>query len=610
MISMLFLLVLLARLDNWIFKNETFSNLAFGFQIGEENESLTLLKQAAERNCNLHANADLGLCLGYQNILGQNAFFGHPLTAAFGRSLLSTYSGEGWLETLQLTAVSAQAFGGLVALFLSVVFLVALPGRARLVAATALLAVLLLGFLRDDGPSVFPDLMDDGPQWWEAIAIALAAGLLLLPARAAWPVHSDASRGWIESHPSRAKLLPTAALILLILHSITPEVLTWVPQIAGFLLLIYCAALLVRGQNQGVWILVLVALLFVFLLISAGEANLLRRPEDAKHQLFFAFGAFCAYVAAAPQGRLVWMLPVLGVFHFPALGVLSLALFLAELPLCVKRKKISLLSVVTLVTAAGCTLLTNTFENDLVGTHAVRFAPIAEMFVGSELFLPTLLSAVVVLALSLWMLLSSEEGSNEVARVGFLLAQALVIISIAQVIREADAGLRLQPGFFVFADLPRKVVPGITFAAVAMLALALNDALAGLEDPRASEAAAPVRRFLPSLLFAFILAVGCSKLELRLRPVVWEAAQNTYAYFWAQALDERWRCNFGPIAGADDRYALSLSNPTNDPINFLSKLKLLLRQTLGAHDPAKMEIETVATDEKSCLAPLQGGAFE
>ncbi len=103
-------------------------------------------------------------------------------------------------------------------------------------------------------------------------------------------------------------------------------------------------------------------------------------------------------------------------------------------------------------------------------------------------------------------------------------------------------------------------------------------------------------------MFALVLAVGCAKLELKPRSLVWEAATNLHAYFWVRDLDDRWRCNFGPVAGADDRYALSLSNPTNNPINFLSKLKLMVRGGLDLHDPARMSVKRVVTSEKDCPA--------
>lgn len=606
LLGLLLVLMASARLDNWIYKNETFNGLAFGLRLDAAQESLDLLRQDAERLCRQRQDESLGRCLGYQGILAQNFYFSHPLTAAFGRSLLLSQGEDDWLGRLQLTAAAGQMAGAGLAILLCLLFLSALPQSFRPVAAASLIALVLLGFFRDDGSSLFPDPMDLGPQWWEAIVIACAAGLLFLPLRQPTEWRLGATLGGLGSGDRVMKALPAMALTLAVLHAVLPEAASWVIQIAGLLLFGFCALTVLEGRERTSLVGVLIALLFFFVVLGSSEANLVRKMEVSKHQLFLAFSAYCAYAAAVPRGRLIWSLPILAVFHVPVLGVLSLALFLAELPICLRRLRVSPLALVSALTALGCILYTNSLGSDLVGTGTADFGSLVTTVVSSGLFLPALLTVVTILALSLWALFLPKEPMDLIARSGFLLAQGLAILAISQAILQTDPALRLDPSYFVFAELPWKTLPGITLAVVVMLAMALTAPTAPTamtaetgepESPKRPQVRQP---YLTGLLFALILAVGCAKLELKPRDIFWEPGRNAYAYFWARDLDDRWQCNFGAVAGADDRYALSRNNPTNDPINFLSKLKLMLRASLGLHDPEQMSIALVTTDEKGC----------
>lgn len=586
------LVVYLARIDDWLQKNEVFNALAMGLNVNADHPSLVALRDAGIENCKMHPGEDLNHCIEYQQVITQKLYFAQPIQGLFGVRLAASYGQSQWLLEVHRSAIWSQLSSALLAVFLWLVFTLALPPPYRAVTALTTSVLVLIGYLRrGDITFVLPDPIESGVQVWEgpALIVLAAVTILLVPRipaglgeRAAGlitRVLGLAGRWW----------LPLVALILL--EMLVPSPVKPVVQAIGLVLLFSFLIRETAGPRSDAMSFLLIAFLLL-ILISGDGSILLRKLEVQRYSAFLVFGAYFAYITLRPRGRLVWALPILIVFHASVSALLGLALVCAELPVALRRRRMSPVLLAGLVTFAGGMLVTAASETDLLGIDLDSVVHVAGLFWDQPW---RLVSQIAVLALigvlTLWPLGSQDPRSDGLVRIGILIMEIVVTINIRYVVLELDPALRVQPGYFSLTHTATHLNPGLAFGA----SLALMAMLWKQQDAAEVSANGPSNDGTKLSLFLkqamiLLLLIGIVKVNFKTRLFVIDSVYNVVAYAGLEVIHPNWCRYLLEVSGDDDRYLLSTVKPTSGTENYFSRLKLKTRIVNGIHDPQQVTV--------------------
>jgi hypothetical protein len=581
-----------ARIDDWLYKNETFNNLAMGFEVAPEHPALVAFSKAALANCEEHPVEDLKQCRRYQGVITQNLYFAEPIQAFFGSLLAYHYGEEPWLLAVHRAAVWAQITTALLAVALWLLFTASLPkSYGALVSAAAIALILMAYFQRGDFTFVLPDPITDGVQAWEGPAlIALAAVVLWGVPRAgtllAWGPAARTAK-WLDG--GRRCWLLLAALVLVQL--ILPLAFKPVAQAAAVALLLL---LLVREVKDATFDpkYLLIAAILLLILVSGDKSMLLRKLEVPRYSAFLVFGAAMAYIAVWPRGRLILLLPVIVVFHASVSALLGLALVCAELPILLVRRKLSPAMIAGLLTCGCGLLVTSGFETDLLGLSGEAVRHLVQLLWDQPW---RLLSLIIVLAttasLTFWPLFSRDPENDDLVRIGILTMQIVVLSDASNLLLAADPALRAMPGYFPLIQTASHLNPGLAFGAV--LALFVWLARAGAQLGRVSAGDSQNERNLETFLrpaMVLLVLIGIANVNFKPRPFLIDTVNNLVTYAVLERIHPDWCKNLQDASHFDDHYVLSVEEPTNGPENYFSVLKLKTRIAAGVHDLDRMTI--------------------
>ena len=550
-------------------------------------------------NCELESEEPLSVCRNYQGTLLGGAYFLHPIHEFFGSRLLETYGEGPWLKDLHRAAITSQLVGGLLAVGLWLLFVVSLPYAVRNFVVALSLLLLLLDYYGDDSTLVLPDPFADSIQVWEVPALVLIAGALLFG-------HRWGKRFFLHGRLDLARRITVhrkrvlqAFLCVFLVNLILPPIGAAVAQLVAMAAVFVAVWWVVSSEDLSP--LIVGSILFLlFIMISGDHHFLLRKLEISKHQLFLVFSVYLTYVAVKPRGILVYSLPAFAVFHVPATALLGLVLFLAELPLCLRRLRISPILVVSAVTFAVWywvmqkSLIFLTDQPNSAIRH-VTFLVLEDPRLWSMSLVLIMMASV-----SLWPLLLRDERWDHVVRCGFLALQGMGTSFVTIVILDAEPGLRLTPGYFMFVTLRGYLGPPLAYGVILSLSLVLFRMCASDE---------PVVANGPPLLSVdwkrigsiavIVLLLGLAKIDLKPRFLFLDALYNTVVHIGLAHVHKDWCRYLAQGAGFDDQYILSDRKPTNSAENAFSALKLKLRIALDEHDPEQMQV-SIARREDRC----------
>ena len=586
------LALFLARVDDWLYRNEAFNNLAMGFDIEPDHPALVALSEAGLANCEKSAAEDLRHCHLYQNIITQNLYFAEPVQAFFGTLLADGYGETPWLLAVHRAAVWAQIATGLLAVALWLVFTAALPSAYRALVSAATLILVMMGYLRrGDLTFVLPDPIAFGVQAWEAPAmIAMVAAILWVVPRAtgvlAWP---PAARAVGLLAGDRRSWFLLAAMI--VVQMVLPMFLK--PFVQGAALALLFLLLVREAEHATVDARhLLIAVVLLLVLVSGDGSILLRKLEVPRYAAFLVFGAAMAYIAVRPRGWLILLLPAIVVFHASVAALCGLALVCAELPILAVRRKLSPALIAGLVTFGCGMLITLGFQTDLLGISGEAVRRLAELLWAQPWHL---LSLIVILAsiagLTLWPLLSQSTENDDLVRVGILTMQAIVFATIHEVFMAFDPALRAMPGYYTLVHTGTHLNPGLTFGASLSLVVSIGRYYGGFGQTagtpgRDSFAVGPLVRKVSVL----ILLVGLVNLNFKPRPFLIDTVNTLVTYVALERIHPNWCRYLQDASRLDDHYVLSAEKPTNGPENYFSVLKLKTRIAAGVYDPDQMTI--------------------
>ncbi len=593
----------LARLDEWIFRNETFNNLAFGFNVSASHPSLVTMREAAINGCRGAAELqELKSCINYQSVITSNLYLAHPIASLFGVFAKESYADTArtWLPSLQMIAVSSQLTSAVFAILLCLLLLASLPPESRLITATIFIALAFLGFSRADSHPIVPDPLSKGIQVWEAFMLPIVALVF------GWTVHYATSRKDVRAllvpslDQTSVKLLLGISVALIVLNLSTQPVTSPFIQAIAFGCLVWVLTVMMAWGRIPPVVAAAVGL-FLFLMITSDQTSFIRRLELGREQCALVFGLYCAYLTLRPQGRLIWILPLLLLIHVAAVSVLVLALILAELPLSIRRRRFSPVLLPAFLTLALGLFLTSGNEFALNNPTLVAYDEVFSILLQPVHFWPGLVVFFLILGLSASILIERSERWDRVSWAGFLCLQAVGAVWISYAIRDTLPTEWIAPEFFLLVTLVEYLNPALTLGASLSLLVFLGSNIwneTGTAERRYRPPALPMIR---SLLLVTLL-LGATKMELTLRPVFSSAVKIVYDIYIDRSLDPRWCRHLQAFSGDDDRYYLSPSNPTNNPMIYFSKLKLKIRIALGLHDPQAMIIEVREPGDEDCVS--------
>jgi hypothetical protein len=462
------------------------------------------------------------------------------------------------------------------------------------------LLLLLLGYYRDEPSLVLPDPFAGGVRAWEAAVLLVVAGAVFFGQRLAGRVLPGGIGGlaaWIAAHRTRLLQVLLAAAVL---NLALPPIGAAAVQVLALAAAVVAAWWLVASKDLSPWIVGSLVVLLV-VTVSGDSHFLLRKLETSKNQLNLVLGAYLAYLAFRPRGLPVYLLPALAVFHVPATALFGLVLFLAELPLCLRRLRLSPALVVSGVSFALWTWFMQMSEVGVGDPSGGAMWHALSLVVASPRLLPTALVLALVSAVSLWPLLRRDETWDPVARCGLLALQCLGVLFTGLAVLEADPALELAPGYFQIVKASNLLGPPLAFGIVLSLALVLFRMTAE-GAPSEAEAPSPGRADWRRVgtVALLVLLLGLAKIDLAPRFLVLDALKNTVVHIALGRYDPDWCRYLAQGAGFDDRYILSGTNPTNGAENAFSALKLKLRIARGLHDPDAMEISVAEAQENGC----------
>lgn len=589
----------LARTDDWLYRNEIFAWLASGITFDADNPSLLAFQAAAVENCQQFTEEPTSVCRDYQKTFGDSTYFYRPIHGLFGRGLIDSYGTRPWLEDLHAAGLYPHLLGGLLAIALWLIYVRAMPGDSRFLVAAMSVLLLLLGYYRDEASLVMPDFFDGGVRAWEAIALSLFAGAVIFGYRLAERYVLYGGARLVERVLQHRRRVFLALAAVVVLNFALPPATAAVVQFLAFAALLLAMWWMISSQERSP-LIVGALLVFLFIMICGDSQFLLRKLEVARTQLYLVFGVYLTYVAIRPRGKLVYALPAFAVFHIPATAMLALALLLAEIPLCLRRLRISPLLLVSAITFALWYSFMLSSHAGLSSQSNLEIGHVFDVVARSPRLWPSALAVLLTASVSLWPLLLRSDRFDHIARCGILALIGVVTTFIAYAFLDVEPGLRLAPGYYQLVSLYKYLGQGLAFAVVLGVTLVLFE----LNQPQPAEResnAFAVRRawWRVAPIAGIVLLTGVAKIDLTPRLLVSEALYNAVVYIGLGHLHPDW-CRLAPGAGFDDHYILSGDKPTSGAENAFSALKLKLRLARGVHDPAAMTISVVKPDDDGC----------
>lgn len=590
----------LARLDDWLFRNEVFTWMSEGVPYKVGHPSLDVFAEAAAANCKSLSGPALETCRDYQNTLKGSAVDLHPIHSFFGKMLASEYGDAPWLNQLHTAAVWSSLLGGLLMIGLWVLFIRCLPLPGRTLVAALSLLLLLMGHYRDEPSLIFPDPLDDGVQIWESIVLPLIVVLFLLGWRLVQNHPILSGRYLVQKFSLRRKRVIQIFLIALVLDFALPPVGAIVPEIIAFVGLLIVAWWLSSLEGVSPWIAGCI-LVFLFIMVSGDNNFILRKLEVSKHQLSLVVGIYIVYMTAKPRGPLGWLLPTFAIFHVPGMAVLGLALFLSELPICVRRLRLSPLLGISAVTFAATYWFTQQSQIQLGNPANVNIREVVSMCLANPRFWPTIVVLTVIVCVSLWPLFRRGETWDGLARCGFLALECIGATFVAIAILDAEPGLQISPGYYSLVQVHKFLGPALSYGIVLSLSFLLFQMITTEKRWAESDASSPFQDWrLAAPVLGIVVLMGLAKIDFAPRLLVLDALHNVVKYVFLNEPHNKWCTYLSQGAGFDDHYIISSDDPTSGVENAFSALKLKIRISEGVHTPDKMHISISVPQGNGC----------
>jgi hypothetical protein len=554
--------------------------LGNGYAIDPADPFLHKLHDGAVANC----APDDAWCIGYQQLILSDLHFNYPIYAVFGR-LLPLNPGEAFGAAAATATLGAVTTGFVLGLVLFGLVIMTLPTHSRLAIAVIFVVGAPVMLLAREYPFRQPDIGTS--MTWLRLA-AYVGGLLA----ASLVVQLPGSRRLADRLLDRLVRLPTTTLLAVAVASLLiiigcrlvfpASAIVWAAGIVLFVVLIVICSLLARtGFVTGAMIV------FVVFLIEGPHYFLGPVVYVApRGNIYLVASSLITYFALYPNGRLVWLLPVLAIFHVSVCSLIATALFAVEACIFLWRRHVTLLLVVAGVVMIAGRLFTALSFHGFASSVSLWTA--ARAVVESDRFLPGLLFAVSLGAAGLLLLRRSEGKWDAAARVVLLTALLAICAQVSPILDLAKFTL-FDEGLAAILLAPHYLAPAIAIAVVVVLITCL------LRTAESDGRAGVVPR-LAVLAFTAMAVLEVVRVQgIGVSPGQWASQSATSLTELATARGKLSRDPlFHRLRADDDVYFLRSSlAPMSDPIIYLSLLKYKVRAAAGVFDPQSAVIEII-----------------
>jgi hypothetical protein len=307
----------------------------------------------------------------------------------------------------------------------------------------------------------------------------------------------------------------------------------------------------------------------------------------ARWAVYLLAAPIMVYVALRPNGRALWLLPLLALFHVSVAGLLFGCILATEIVSSVRRRSVSLalvLSGVLFVAATAHTALT--FENavDAVGTQPV--APIVE-YLRPDTFLPGVAIMLILLyaGYTAWRL--PDLAGNFLLRAVTLAALLAGAGQVREVFLSAGYDL-LNPRVYTFTMMPYYLSPLVCPAGLFLVMFAIGSSRLN----RDSSQSLPNTKTL-GVISAGVLALAVARYgnEVGRPSNAFVAVARGAAIMATQKPSDRVDQRVIDAASADDRYFVG-PHP-GDATSLMSILKMKARSAAGLLNPQDVVIQVI-----------------
>lgn len=336
-----------------IYTADLFIEMRWGLGLDPDNPVLLKIQTAAAANCGGNNS-----CVKHTRLLMlSNLSWNYPINALVSQALPYLVKEHPFLEATAIIAVTATLLMLAAAVPLYWITISASPPLVRFPIALLAATTALIGLFRGIPPIAMPELMENPHFFWTsrlhlvglwATAFGFLAAPLVLRARyRTWLIEglSPAWR-WALSNSGVITLLFLAVIVLVVRLTVginaglqIISIILWATTLAFFLL----NRLPLRISLAMALVLFSTTAMQFFYFYTAHPT-----PLGA---LSLATTGIIFYACFRPNGRLVWLFPLVMLFHIGTAGILSVAFIVTEGIFGVIRRRVTLLLAPAILTA-------------------------------------------------------------------------------------------------------------------------------------------------------------------------------------------------------------------------------------------------------------------
>lgn len=591
------LVALAGGLDRFLFNNDGLTYLASGYRTHGPTPAAQRLYDAGLGNCEAVLSTsprELAECRAYQQIILIDDYFNYPIFSLFGMSLQKAGDGPSLAAEVQRALIGASFLSTGLAALLMLVLAWNMPSELRFIVGAVLVAGIVAGFSRDGGKIGFLDPMHQGQTSSEAILIALVIAAGLVGSRLAAPlVRIPGATGPSRADQAHLALVvgcwSAVALLLVAMTGAIDRAVEW----AALILAIVLAIAACWRVRLPAFVAIVASLAFL-LSITASDVGIFPSFFGAPRQLLFVlFAIYVCHATVSPSGRLVWIAPAFLAFHVAGSAVLAASLILAEVPLCLRRRRVSPLLLASLLWFVGAFAIMSTWQSGIYDWRQLPLAEFIAFMLASPRLVPSVVTTAVLLAAAVYLLVDRNRRWDGLARILILLAIALGAAQLAAaiVLDTADPAFWFRPGWFTFGRVERYLLPGVSYAAILVLCWMLVRDRQSSRGPvgvpsSAGRWGSKLDYILPVCI---VLALFAARYHIK-PSLIPKAAINARDFLIEGRLHPSAARQLTLLRRDDDVYYVSRGKPTNSPMTYLSVLKMRIRAADGSLEPERVEV--------------------
>lgn len=607
--------VFLPNLDSWLYNNDPLNNLATGYPSSEWPESTYKFYEAAVANCyaSITDQIEAKGCVEYQKNMTIDVFYNYPIVSFIGGNLASNTTEHKFSEQALDAARLATTLGVGLSLFIYFLLMSCLPRQIQWAVAGIIgLGVAGMHFVKiAPGINTFDPLIMKTNDWGAqsaAIAVILIGFMTL-----AFKKNSSSPLRPFKAPFERLQLcftknstLLVMALLSIALASFLLRVIGIVPEATTLIALgIFIGGYILVARQADMSLAESLAI-GVLLYICINQAHIHILLQLSRGQMYLVWIGFFIYMTVSPKGPLIWLFPVMGLFHVSVFSLMSVALFLAESIVCLLTKQGSRILLVSGISSiVGFSINQLRPKGDLTDIAGIDYFSVIFSISQSPILIPTVLTLGLLCCFVIVFTRSNDDRYKPMIRIAVLVGLLVGTEAVKEILNNSNTLNTYHGGLYVITRLSEYMGPpismGSAFAILAFLVTQINkpSGIIGQNNGTQSFSA-----FFSTNMLAVVSFISVFTLMVAKAPPA-----STYRAQWldeilhglkiviGQEEPRNWRRGLECSGEQDDVYCLRTSDPINDPIIYLSLLKMKVRAVQGRLNEKSMNFIVINDEE-------------